>query len=133
MAFDLICSWGNFGNSQNSFDLLFIEIRYANGFNKTLLNQLLHGLPGVNVIVGRVQSFAICINWEQFGALLIAHGPVDQVQIQIFQLQQIQSILTSSFDHIWTMEGVPQLACNEQILAGRIIGIGKVLIYGIHT
>lgn len=61
MAFDLICSWRNFGNSQDTLDLFLIEIGYTNRLDQASFDKFLHLLPGIDVIVVRIQGFAILI------------------------------------------------------------------------
>jgi hypothetical protein len=43
--------------------------------------------------------------------------PVHQVQIQVFGLQILQSLVQARWHEFRSMESVPQLGCNKQLAA----------------
>lgn len=120
MALNLIGYWWNSGHLKHALDLPSVEVGNTNGLDQTLFHQLLHGLPRVDVINRRVQRLAILVGGEQIASLLIAHGPVDKVQIEVLQLQGAQCVLQCRLDKIRAMESVPQFAGDEQILTAKL-------------
>lgn len=65
------------GHRQNPFQLLTVEVGHADGFDKALLDTLLHRLPRVHIVNLAEQKVAVSILWKQLTILLVTHRPVN--------------------------------------------------------
>lgn len=56
--------------------------------------------------------------WQRLSSLE-GVGPVDEVEVQVLQLQVLQSLQEGRLHVLWVMSGVPQLGCDEHVLSSQ--------------
>jgi hypothetical protein len=117
---DLVHDRLDFGYFQHALDLHRVEVADADGLDQAVIHQLLHGTPRVNVVDIREDPLVLVVLREQVLAIAevgIAHGPVDEVQVEVVDLEELQRFLDGTADVFWVVKDVPQLRRDEQILA----------------
>lgn len=113
----LICDRRNLAVLQETLGLLPVEIRDADGLDESLLDEVLHSLPGVEVVDVLEDLLAVGPGREQLLALLQGEGPVDEVQVQVVQAEVRQGPAEGGFDGAAAMAVRPELAGDVEVLA----------------
>ena len=84
--------------------------------HQPFVHRLFHGRPGIHEIFLTGNHVAILIQWEEVFPRLEAHGPVDEVEVQVIQLQVAERLLAGFFHQILVVLCASQLANNEEVL-----------------
>ena len=93
-----------------------VEVGNSNNFNQPFIHWLFHGHPGIHEIFLIGNHVYVLIQWEKVFPKLEAHGPVDEVEVQVIQLQVAERLLAGSFHQVLVVIRAPQLADDEEVL-----------------
>ena len=93
-----------------------VEVGDSNSFHQPFIHQLFHGRPGIHEIFLTGNHVAILTQQEEVFPRLEAHGPVDEVEVQVVQLQVAERLLAGTFHQVLVVIRVPQLADDEEAL-----------------
>ena len=98
-----------------------VEVGNSNNFNQPFIHWLFHGHPGIHEIFLIGNHVYVLIQWEKVFPKLEAHGPVDEVEVQVIQLQVAERLLAGTFHQVLVVIRAPQLKPGrEHVLAHRL-------------
>ena len=96
--------------------LEMVKVGDSNNFHQPFVHRLFHGRPGIHEIFLTGNHVDVLIQREKVFPRLEAHGPVDEVEVQVIQLQVAERLLAGSFHRVLVVICAPQLADDEEVL-----------------
>lgn len=114
---DLQIGRHNLSTVQDTLELAKVEVADAYRLGKTASLKFLESLPSVfkgHLII--CDELSILLR-EEIVAWKVGCGPVDQIHIDIIDTEASEALLQMGFNELWTMESVPQLGGEENLLA----------------
>jgi hypothetical protein len=140
-ATNLIRNGLDFAIFEKPGDLLGIEVADPDVLGEALLQDILHALPRIEIVGIVVEQYlAIRRGGEVFGPVLESHRPVDEVKVNVLELQLLQDLLQLDLDELPLVEGIPEFARDEEVLAldnslgdFRVDGLADLLLVAIDV
>ncbi len=136
VVLDLKGSWADLGDTEEVEDQRSLEVGDSNGTDEFLLNERLHGGPGLldagvgeldGLSVGTVPSWWVAFGWVD---VLQGDWEVDDEEVEVLKTPVGQLLEGNWLDVLLLVEGVPQLGDDEELLAldqALIDGAGDTL------
>lgn len=123
VVLDLKSGGADLGVAEEVVQELGLEVGDANALGETLLDERLHGRPGlldgglgganlalaIKVPAGRVADRGVDV--------LEGDGEVDQVEIEVLETPVGKLLADNGLDAVAVVEGVPELGDDEELLA----------------
>mmetsp|Transcript_31895 Transcript_31895/g.77766 ORF Transcript_31895/g.77766 Transcript_31895/m.77766 type:complete len:277 (+) Transcript_31895:198-1028(+) len=100
-------------------NLFAVEVGDADRLHQPFINKLFHFTPRLFKRNVSVLHGAVLILWH-VRLLRVEHErhrPVDQIQIQVLQLQRLETLHKGRLDRLRAVPGVPELARHEHLLS----------------
>lgn len=107
MHLDLMRRGHHFRLLQQPFHFLAREVGDADGFRFPLLECLLHGFPGIDVVGVAVYGFFIRVFGEHVIAPAEGDGPVHEVEVYVVGIEIFEGGVESGFDVVGVVGVIP--------------------------
>mmetsp|Transcript_26124 Transcript_26124/g.67354 ORF Transcript_26124/g.67354 Transcript_26124/m.67354 type:complete len:263 (-) Transcript_26124:22-810(-) len=119
VALHLVHCRRNACEAHHLINLFAVEVGDADRLHQPFINKLFHFTPRLFKRNVSVLHGAVLILWH-VRLLRVEHErhrPVDQIQIQVLQLQRLETLHKGRLDRLRAVPGVPELARHEHLLS----------------